>query len=1285
MDRSSPPVGRSIGPALRELLDASPKAVRRAVDDRRGAEDLDGGKRAKKEETRRLVSSLDAVARFLTDFSALHPEFGGDQSTAHPVLDPLLERIVRPTAGRERRTKQQTSIRSTSSADEKKTALRLAAWLVSPAEALLGGEKENDAIRRTDDVGEELVKRCAPPTPRRTRLAACLALKHAAVNVSSPENRQPPRAFTTAAAEALLLTIAESERARDEADPPTRLAVAAVDAALAVTARAANAAAEGDVVEFAAHANAARETCAVVRGWWRAGSPARAPAVALDEVVRAFDTVKRWSKRAALEKDDTGEAERYRWLARAWRDWAPLVAAEGFFSFPEPVPSAPSTDQTGDRSLDLAPGAVRLARWLATAAAAAADDAAGVSGAGDRLRHALVATSLAIGQLGLADGVSSVVSSEETDTTEERSGETTSVTKTEKKTERGLLSHSRGVRNDDAASVFRARAAETLVPALRSRVAANAALGAALLRAALVPSSSRFGWGPEQSALLDGLLPLLEEAPEVMTPGLASLAAALVATQPSGAARSFVETLCASTKPAARRNAIVVLGESALFSLSDARGSRAGSEPRDDDCSFADALLTLAGRISEPSEKDVSVRDAARDAIRRAPLSRTVATVSALFDSLETKAETKKSFSDDALEAVLLAALRGRGAVVATRALLEALRDERNVLFARNAEARMGPGVARAIETFASWFRENAARAADDTSNGFDAASLLETARVVVDAALARGEFRETKSFHVGVASATATARVVAELAPWIGAPPVSRVAFQAARDALREKPFSLLSDDETRDPVAVAFKRLAPLLLLRAMQVDAWDDWAEVNAAADDDADSASLAGSLLALAHASSDAPDDARRLAAELHGRVVPGFDKTSQNPNPESGAAAARVAAMESALDAFRLRDARALALASLSGLASRGVAALGPETTTTAHSVAHVRETEVRDRHRVAFVRLATFACARDENTSQPFRTNSPAAAEAENVEVAKTRAGGAETLARFIAAELAAPRAAPAGGLGAGLGDGGRASATLDGIIAAIVGDPRAPPWASLEGSKSVSSEKLEETRAKDASAATRRVASRADETSARRVALAESLTGSVRVIMNVRDRAVAEAFARATYPRLAAHAETEGSKGGERRSGVAAACFSLCAVAFAAAATDATARTLRASLDDDARKTRGGEQNAVSSRENDTSEFLRRFHKLAVMKYAKDLARAASAALRDGAAAPEARVAAAGLATAMLAADDDALEAIARCGALDDLRLALEVAARAEDVPPLAKNARGLLKAMGA
>ena len=89
--------------------------------------------------------------------------------------------------------------------------------------------------------------------------------------------------------------------------------------------------------------------------------------------------------------------------------------------------------------------------------------------------------------------------------------------------------------------------------------------------------------------------------------------------------------------------------------------------------------------------------------------------------------------------------------------------------------------------------------------------------------------------------------------------------------------------------------------------------------------------------------------------------------------------------------------------------------------------------------------------------------------------------------------------------------------------------------------------------------------------------------------------------------------------------------------------------------------------------------------YKRQALAHARDLARAAARALREGAAAAAARVAAAGLATALLAADDDALEAIARCGALDELRSALEVAARAEDVPSLAEASRGLLRAMGA
>ena len=1303
MDRLPAPVDRSIGPALRELLDASPKAVRRALQDRRGAEGLDGGKRAKKEETRRLVSSLDALARFLTDFSAL--ESSGDPATAHPVLDPLLERVVRPTAGRgSGASVARSSDRST---DEKKTALRLVAFLASPdARTSLGERREdaNDALRRATAVGQALARRCAPgPTERRARLAACVAMKHAAVHC-----RALPAATRAGAADALLATIRESERTRlSEADPPTRLAVAAVDAALAVTARTAIAAAEdGEDGDFdAAQAKAAREACAAVRGWWRAGSPAlTAPAAALDEVVRAFDTVALWSARAAREKDDTGEFERRRWLARAWRDWAPLVAADGFLALregPEPTPSAGEPRETRAvngrdlNDLDLAPGAVRLARWLATAAAAAADDAAGVSGAGDRLRHALVAASLAVGQLGLADGAD-VQSDVQSPSDARKLGNT---------------------ETRDAASVFRAHAAETLVPALRSRTAATQELGVALLRAALVPRASA-GWGPEQTALLDGLLPLLEEAPEAITPGLASLAAALVAVQPGGAGRDFVGTLCVSVSPAARRNAVLVLGE-ALRAATNARTtSRTTSFPRsrrEDDDFFVSSLRALAPRLSVTSEKDASVRDAARAAVRNAPLRETVETCVARFPRLSARLDRTEPTRDDAFEAVLIAALRGRGAVVATCTMLETLLDERGVLFAEDAST-MGAGVARAVETFAAWFLRSASAATNENDAkecseknvppvGFDSASLLETARLVVDAALYRGVLFSASRTPTAVASLTAVARLVAELAPWIGAPPFSRVAFEAARDALREKPFSRKAEsdvtqsesrpteDDSRtgsvDPVASAFKRLAPLLLLRAMRADAWDDWADSASSSCRDADGfgrdaesanddandtkhakdSSLGGLLLALTHASSDAPDDARRLAAELHGRVS------------GIGAAAARVAAMESALDASRLGDARATALAALSGLASRGVDALGADAPSLGNVTAGVPS--VRDKHRRVFVRMATFVHAVARATTDGSHKE-----ENTKTEIAKTRAGGAETLARTIAAELAETRAAPAGGLGAGLGDGARASATLDGVVAAMTGNPSAPPWArdrrAYEEQKNVDFdfEPTERNRGVETETETR-------------VALADALTCAARVVVGIRDRALAEAFARATYPTLAAHAssrvtnderettrderETTRDERKPPEASARAACFSTCAVAFALAATDVSSREtagrdegLGATKDSDEARAHGG-------------DTCRHVHKRAALAHARDLAAAAARALRDGAAAPATRVAAAGLATAMLAADDDALEVIARSGALDELRAALEVAARAEDVPPLADAARGLLGAMGA
>ena len=467
-------------------------------------------------------------------------------------------------------------------------------------------------------------------------------------------------------------------------------------------------------------------------------------------------------------------------------------------------------------------------------------------------------------------------------------------------------------------------------------------------------------------------------------------------------------------------------------------------------------------------------------------------------------------------------------------------------------------------------------------------------------------------------------------------------------------------------------------------MRADAWDDWADSASSSRRDADGfgrdaesanddandtkhakdSRLGGLLLALTHTSSDAPDDARRLAAELHGRVS------------DIGAAAARVAATESALDASRLGDARATALAALSGLASRGVDALGADDAPSDGGVSAHIIPSVRDTHRRVFVRMATFAI----RTAARATTDGSHKEENTKTEIAKTRAGGAETLARTIAAELAETRAAPAGGLGAGLGDGARTSATLDGVVAAITGNPRAPAWAR-------------DGRAREDFDFEPTERNRGVETETR-VALADALTCAARVVVGIRDRALAEAFARATYPTLAAHAssrvtndERETTRD-ERRTtnderktpeaSARAACFSTCAVAFALAATDVSSR-----------ESAGRDEGLGATKDSDEArahgERCRHVHKRAALAHARDLAAAAARALRDGAAAPATRVAAAGLATAMLAADDDALEVIARSGALDELRAALEVAARAEDVPPLADAARGLLGAMGA
>ena len=231
LDAASPRREQPLGLALRDLLAAEPRPLRKAIEWRAdpGEDASAGGKTAVR--ARALVDSLDAVARFLSD-RASAPCALADE--VDPVVDPLLEHVVRPSSS----DPPGASVARTS--DSKRSALRVVAWLLAPAPLGAGGAC-------ADRVAATLAARCAPPTPKRARLAACVALRHAAVAAPPGARWTPsdPPALLRALADAL----ADAERGRRThegvPEPPTRLAVAAADCALAISARlAASAAAD---------------------------------------------------------------------------------------------------------------------------------------------------------------------------------------------------------------------------------------------------------------------------------------------------------------------------------------------------------------------------------------------------------------------------------------------------------------------------------------------------------------------------------------------------------------------------------------------------------------------------------------------------------------------------------------------------------------------------------------------------------------------------------------------------------------------------------------------------------------------------------------------------------------------------------------------------------------------------------------------------------------------------------------------------------------------------------
>ena len=1199
LDAALPRREQPLGLALRDLLGAEPRPLRKAIEWRSdpGEDASAGGKTAVR--ARALVDSLDAVARFLSD-RASAPRALADE--VDPVVDPLLEHVVRPSSA----DPPGAPVARTS--DSKRSALRVVAWLLAPAPLGAGGAC-------ADRVAATLAARCAPPTPKRARLAACVALRHAAVAAPPGARWTPsdPPALMRAIADAL----ADAERGRRThegvPEPPTRLAVAAADCALAISARVAAAAA----ADAASSSNqpvgdderslwdAVPSLLAVVRAarsWW---PPAhRAPIVALDEIARRLDamTFAAEMERGAADsrRDDSSSAglgsgpdrdpgpgpgpgpdpsarpdpsnpprsldpsnasRRRRWLARAWKEWAPLMAlggglepaTEGFESTPTPTPDV------GGASLG--EGATRVARRLAEAAGAASAEAAGDHRAREALVSALIALALAVGQLGLADG-------------------------TRRATGEGETTPSRRSDASDALALLRDNAAAALLPALRSPNGVAQELGAALLRAVLVPSARAPGgsWGPEQSALLDGLQPLLEEGDDDASPGVTSLAAALVAAEPTGDGIRRVLRACGATSTPARRNALAVLREATTIGR---------ESTRDEIDAVVAALLPRVG----PGESDATARERATRALAAQP------TDVVLGAAIRAIASASAARADDAKDAVVLAlalphkaALHCRGKAPVD-AFLRAVSpggsvlaggsvrgggDERDDTENAEAENHAEKAAFDATSVFASWARETPL---DDWP---------AAARAAAKASLASP-------------GATTTVRAVAALAPWTGVPPASRELFRVARDAMR---LSAREGD--------VFRRLAPLLLLRGIPTATWDDRGDGKddreVISDDVANLLSDVANLLLdrAADANGDG-DETRRVAAELHGRASP---RDAAPPRLDRLADAVRAGAWSSA---------RACMFAWCAAFAARGA-----DATVDATFAERLRET------------LADAAAATSRRP-ESHAPGSEARVKVDEEDVVKTKTGAMETLAAMARAELEHPRGEAAESDDDDDDDDDiRGSETLEGALAALSAERRgsAPAWTRAAG-----------------------------------------LATTANVVVSIARRpfaraAAARAFADIALPRLAAAASARGADADADDALRRAAAFQAAMVAVATATGVPTSGVPTSGVPTSGVPTSGVPTSGVPARAAAASAAGARRH-------VATLAAAAAKSLGDESDDVVARSAAARLAVALLAADDETLLALEN--SLPKLREGVSVAARARGAPELAGVAAQLLLAMGA
>lgn len=494
----------------------------------------------------------------------------------------------------------------------------------------------------------------------------------------------------------------------------------------------------------------------LVLAWSRSGSGS---GLFRDSCENAHRRVATLAKRSRAEDnhariESPSARTRTKLVCRAWRDWSPSFLT---------MTSLRSEKETLEVLRDAFDAADVMVR---------SDDA------GEGVAHALITCGLIMGRFGVDHADKSVMSS--------------------------MMSAEGAAALDEMMQKY---TGSVLIPALRYNDAVAQGVAAILLRVVLAPE--HLGWTDQSQALLDGVLPLVEEGEDAVSPGFARLVADLIVRDPSEEALVKIFQVCGGTARSAKISGLRVLADIAKQGKTN----------------MSAQTLTLMIQTTLPrlSDKDLETRRAAADVVAHLDAAKTMPVLISLLDSKDAGEQSA------ATEAIVSTMEFQRSSLEAVETYLRTLCTPS--IWGSNDEAVVHERLTRAVKVlgrFAEKVRED---------------EWVGVARLIVE-----------MIFEAPSSSALHQAFVT--LSPWMGKPPTNRAILDACTRRLLKQ-----SDDKGSDESDV-FNRLGPLLVLRALPVEAWDE----NADAARDIEKC-LRHRMLNI----SGEYEDVRRVSSELYGRM------------------------------------------------------------------------------------------------------------------------------------------------------------------------------------------------------------------------------------------------------------------------------------------------------------------------------------------------------------------------------------------------------------------------------